>query len=207
MGSIFPLEEFQSATIGRTDSGLGPTHRLQTKNAEELEKTRLTGYEAGYQAGWDDCVAAEAAEQSRIGAEFARNLQDLGFTFHEARSHIMRGIEPLLSGMLDKVLPNLVSETIGQTILEELLPLASVAADAPIEVVVPPSARAAIEPILNTVTAIPFILIEEPTLADGQVFLRSGSTEKHLDLVGAIERIRAAISDLYDLNEKAFKHG
>lgn len=206
MGPIFLLEEFHHTTGGE-QTGSESTGAYPAVNAEELEKSRLSGYEAGYQAGWDDCIKSEADEQNRIGVEFARNLQDLGFTFHEARSHIMQGLEPLLLGMLEKVLPNLVSATIGQTIIEELLPLAAVAADTPIEVVVPPSARAAIEPILNTVSAVPFILIEDPTLPEGQIFLRSGSAEKHLDLVGVIERIGIAISTLYDLNEKAFKHG
>lgn len=175
--------------------------------AEAVEKARLEGYEAGYKAGWDDATRSEAEEQSRIGAEFARNLQDLGFTFHEARAHVMQALEPLLAGMVERVLPKLVSDTIGQTIVEELLPLASAAADTPIEVVVSPASRPALDALLARATAIPFTLIEEPTLAEGQVFLRSGKTERHIDFTTAVDRIGTAIEGLYDLNEKAFQHG
>ena len=172
-----------------------------------LEKTRLESYEAGYKAGWDDAAQAESNEQDRIGAEFARNLQDLGFTFHEARVHVMHALEPLLAGMVQRVLPKLVSETMGQTIIEELLPLATEAADTPIEVVVAPASRQALETLLTEATAVPVTLVEEPTLAQGQVFLRSGKTERHIDFASAIDRIGVAIEALYELNEKAFRNG
>lgn len=174
---------------------------------EMLESTRLESYEAGYRAGWDDAAAAELKEQSRIGAEFARNLEDLGFTFHEARAHVMQALEPLLTGMVHRVLPKLVSETMGQTIVEELLPLATQAADTPVEVVVSPASRPVLEALLATSTVVPFTLVEEPTLAVGQVFLRSGKTERHIDFASAIDRIGTAIAGLYELNEKAFRNG
>ncbi|WP_246138120.1 flagellar biosynthesis protein [Maritimibacter fusiformis] len=173
----------------------------------DAEAARLEGYEAGYRAGWDDAARAEAEDQSRIGAEFARNLQDLGFTFHEARAHVMQALEPLLTGMVERVLPRLVSETIGQTIVEELLPLATAAAGNPIEVVVSPANRPVVEEMLARSDTVPFTLVEEPTLAEGQVYLRSGALERQIDFTEAVDRIGAAIGSLYQLNEKAFQHG
>lgn len=212
MKSLFTLEEFDASDM--TSSVRKPTAqqaesspRSPTISPEAIEKVRLEGYEAGYKAGWDDATRAEADDQSRIGAEFARNLQDLGFTFHEARSHVMHALEPLLNGMVEKVLPKIVSETVGQTIVEELLPLAASVADTPIEVVVCPASRPSLEQLLSRATSIPFELVEEESLAEGQVFLRSGKTEKHLDLTGTVDRIGAAIDGLYQLNEKAFQNG
>lgn len=198
------LEEFDLDTA-KPASNPAPAQATEI-SADLLEQTRLDAYEAGYKAGWDDATQAETESQGRIGAEFARNLQDLGFTFHEARSHVMQALEPLLAGMVERVLPELVSRTIGQTIVEELLPLASRVADTPIEVVVSPASKPALEPML-VAAAVPFTLVEEPTLAEGQVFLRSGKTERHIDFADAVDRIGAAIRDLYDLNEKAFRNG
>ncbi len=206
MSPIFILEEFKATPMERLSAKNAGGGSAGPASAEALEKSRLVGYESGYQAGWDDAVRSEADEQERIGAEFARNLQDLGFTFHEARSHIMHALEPLLSGIVEKVLPRLVSETMGQAIIEELLPLASIAADTPIEVVVAPTSRAILEPMLAA-SVVPFILIEEPTLAEGQAFLRSGEAEKQIDLTGTVEKIGYAINDLFTINEKVFKNG
>lgn len=200
------LEDFQGADATAPEAAPGPNAAV-TVAPEAVETARLEGYEAGYKAGWDDATRALSEDQSRIGAEFARNLQDLGFTFQEARAHVMHALEPLLAGMVERVLPRLVSDTIGHTIVEELLPLASDAADAPIEVVVSPASRPALENLLSASVSVPFDLIEEPTLAEGQVFLRSGKLERHIDFTSAVERIGAAVRGLYDLNERAFQNG
>ena len=141
MARLFPLEEFtQQAQVANAPAANTPAP--ENASAELLEKIRLEGYEAGYKAGWDDAVNAEEEEQNRIGAEFARNLQDMGFTFHEARAHVLNTLEPLLLGMVEKVLPDLVSQTIGHSIIEEMLPLATPAADPPLEVVIRAEASA-----------------------------------------------------------------
>lgn len=208
----FTLEEFDTPRPVPKPDKTVPTVQntappAQIISPEMLEKERLAGYEAGYKEGWDDAVRTETDAQSRIGAEFARNLQDLGFTFHEARSHVMHALEPLLNSMVEKVLPRLVHETVGQTIVEELMPLASEAADTPIEVIVSPNSRPQLEAFLLKSSAVPFNLVEEPSLADGQVYLRSGKIERQIDLSGAVDRIGDSINALYELNEKAFQNG
>lgn len=212
----FTLEEFDEANLASVrrraaeptaspDTAAGESVPVITP--EMLERARLEGYETGYKAGWDDAAKAQSEDQSRIGAEFARNLQDLGFTFHEARSHVMHALEPLLTGMVERVLPGLVSKTMGQTIVEELLGLAADAADSPIEVMVSPASRPALDNLLTASAGVPFSIVEEPTLAEGQVYLRSGKVERHIDFTSAVERIGTAINGLYELNEKAFQNG
>jgi flagellar assembly protein FliH len=209
MKHLFPLEDFgvsekrsrqREQVIAEPVTQLGP-------DPAEIEANRMAAYEQGYKAGWDDAAQSQSDDQSRISADFARNLQDLSFTFHEAKSHVMKALEPLLTEVVSKVLPQLVSETLGQTILEELLPFAEEVSDAPIQIVVAPSGRAAVEALIDTSLTIPLEIIEEPTLADGQVYLRMGDLEKKIDMDGAIARIGAAIKSVYAFNEEAMKHG
>lgn len=202
------LEDFSAFAANHEVASRAPESTPATSlGQDEVEAARLEAYESGYRAGWDDAARTEAEDQSRIGAEFARNLQDLGFTFHEARAHVMQALEPLLTGMVDRVLPRLVSETIGQTIVEELMPLAAAAAGSPIEVIVCPANRPVVEDMLSRSDTVPFTLVDEPTLAEGQVYLRSGALERQIDFTEAVDRIGAAIGNLYQLNEKAFQHG
>lgn len=202
------LEDFSTPALRyEAPSDDVPSAPPSPAGPEETEAARLEAYEAGYRAGWDDAARAEAEDQSRIGAEFARNLQDLGFTFHEARAHVMQALEPLLTGMVEKVLPRLVSETIGQTVVEDLMPLASAAAGQPVEVVVSPANRSVVEDMLMRADTVPFVLVEEPTLAEGQVYLRSGALEREIDFTDTVDRMAAAIGSLFQLNEKAFQHG
>ncbi|EKE74656.1 MULTISPECIES: hypothetical protein [Roseobacteraceae] len=211
MKSLFPLEDFgatpKKAPTRQTAQTPAPAAPPVGPTPEEIETNRMAAYEQGYKAGWDDAATAEAEDQGRIGAEFARNLQDLGFTFHEARSHIMKALEPLLSEMVAKVLPQLVTETLGQTILEHLLPMAEEASDAPIQIVISPASRPAIQRLIDESLTIPLEIIEEPSLADGQVYLRMGELEKRIDMDAAVDKIGQAINAVYALNEEAMKHG
>ncbi len=206
MPPIFPLQDFDRPE--RESQSITPVAPPPAAISDaEIEAVRLAGYEAGYQAGWDDAAHADDENHNRISAEFARNLQDLGFTFHEARSHVMKSLEPLLASMIEKVLPSLVSDTIGQAIIEEILPLAAEAADNPIQVLIYPNGREMLDTLLAQNATVPIEVIEEDTLADGQVYIRMGNTEKQIDLSGAVHRIGEAITGLYAINEKALQNG
>ncbi|SEL05118.1 FliH/SctL family protein [Pacificibacter marinus] len=209
MKHLFPLEDFgisEKHSTSRQKTSLEPPV-VQGPAPAEIEANRMAAYEQGYKAGWDDAAQSQMEDQSRVGADFARNLQDLGFTFHEAKLHVMKALEPLLTEIVSKVLPRLVSETLGQTVLEELLPFAEEVSDTPVQIVVAPSGRAAIEALVDTSLTIPLEILEEPSLADGQVYLRMGELEKKIDMDSAIERIGNAIKSIYELNEEAMKHG
>jgi len=168
---------------------------------------KVVAYEQGYKAGWDDAAHAEADDQERIGADFARNLQELSFTFHEARSHVIQAMEPLLTELIGTLLPQLVSETLGPKIVEELQPLIEQGADSPVELVVAPASRAALERQLADSNMSAIRLTEEPSLAEGQAYLRVGKIERQIDMAGALERISLAIRSLYALNERILDHG
>jgi len=172
-----------------------------------LETERTSAYETGYQAGWDDAAKAHSEDQMRIGTEFARTLQELSFTFHEARAHVIQSMEPLLDQMTRTLLPALVSETLGARILEELRPLIDDAADTPVDLMVAPASRPAIERYLEDRQTVAIRLTEEPSLAPGQAYLRMGKTERQIDLTDALERITGAIGALYEINERTLKHG
>jgi len=206
MSQLFHLEEFK---ISKNFSafGAGQSHTGSAPGDDEAEAVRIAAYEQGYKAGWDDASQAAGDDQTRIGTEFSHNLQDLGFTFHEARSHVIRSLEPLLLALVEKLLPELVAQTMGQRVLEEIIPLAETAADAPIQVVICPENRPALEPLLTENATSPFEIIEEPSLGSGQVYLRSGKIERHIDLDQVVMNIAQAILAMGQENGEAFSHG
>jgi len=167
-----------------------------------LEEAKLASYDSGYAAGWEDATAAQNGDQSRIRADLARNLQALSFTYQEARSHILRAIEPLIAQMTDKVLPLIAKETLGAVVLDTLLPLADNMADAPVTLVLNPVVRAAIEPLVTEVTGLPLKIEEEPSLSEGQVYLRLGPSETVVDLDRATQEIAATVRSFFDMSHK-----
>ena len=167
-----------------------------------LEEAKLGSYDAGYSAGWEDAAAAQTGEQFQIRADLARNLQSLGFTYQEARMHILRSIEPLLQEMVGRLLPELARETLAPIVLEVLMPMAEKLADAPVTLVLNPAARTAVEALLEQATGMPLTLIEEPSLGEGQVYLRMGGAEISVDLDRATAEITAAVRGFFDLPER-----
>ncbi len=166
------------------------------------QESRLEAYEQGYRAGWEDAAAAHAEDQRRIRVDLARSLQALGFTYQEARAHVLKSLAPLMQDMVGKLLPEMAREALAPTVLETLMPLAEQLADEPVTLVVNTNDRKAIEELLEQATGLPVTILEEPSLGEGQAFLRLGLQEVHVDLARATSEIAAAVRGFFGFSEK-----
>lgn len=179
-----------------------PEKAIVVLDALALEDSKLAAYDQGYSAGWEDATTAQSDDQTRMRADLARNLQSLGFTYHEARTHVLRAVEPLLQQVVGRLLPALARETLAPVVLEVLMPLVEKLADAPISLVVNPASRAAVETLLAAATNLPITIVEEPSLSEGQAYLRLGATETHIDLDGATAEISTAMRGFFESPER-----
>ena len=172
-----------------------------------FEDEKLASYDTGYRAGWDDANAAQSDDQTRMRADLARNLQTLGFTYHEARSHILKAVEPLMLQIVGQLLPEIARETLAPLVLETLMPIAESLGDAPVKLVLNPVSRAPVEALLEHATGLPVIIEEEPTLGEGQVYIKLGSVETQVDLDQATSDIAAAVRGFFNLPGKDRPNG
>jgi flagellar assembly protein FliH len=172
-----------------------------------LEDEKLASYDNGYRAGWDDANAAQTEDQTRMKADLARNLQSLGFTYHEARTHILKAIQPLMVQVVGRLLPEIAREALAPFVLETLMPLAEGLGDAPVTLVLNPASRAAVEALLEQATGLPLTILEEPTLGEGQVYIKLGTVEAQVDLDQATADIAAAVRGFFDLPGKDRPNG
>lgn len=171
-------------------------------SSSAVEEVRLAAYETGYSAGWEDAVSAQGNEQDRIQAEVARNLQDLSFSYHEARSHVLRTLETLLGDMVSKVLPEIARQTLAPMVLEFLRPVAAAQASAPVTIIVNPASRTAIEQMLMSENILPYQIVEEVSLSDGQVYLRFDRSEQRVDLDAVIFGIAGAVASFFEIEHQ-----
>lgn len=193
------LEVFEVATVHE------PATVVTDLNA--IEEARLASYEQGYTAGWEDCVTAQTDEKGQMAADLAHNLQSLSFTYHEARAHILKAIEPLLVDLVAQLLPSVAKSALAPAVLTALVPLSATAADGPIRVMFNPTIRDVIEPLIKQSKGPPLLLVEETTLGAGQVFLQLGESEVRVDLDGAIAEIKLAVNDFFNLTTKEIPNG
>jgi flagellar biosynthesis/type III secretory pathway protein FliH len=167
-----------------------------------LEEVKLASYDTGYQAGWDDAASAQADDQTRIRDDLARSLQTLSFTYHEARQHILHALEPLMTSIVERVLPLTARATLAPMILDTLRPMALNASDPPITVVLNPAVRPAVEALLDANSGLPVVLQDEDTLSEGTAYIRFQTGETQIDLDEAVSRIARAVHDFFALNGK-----
>lgn len=194
---VLRLEVFESempVSAGQTETVVLDTGAL--------EDAKLASFESGYSAGWEDAAAAQADDQTRVSADLARSLQSLSFTYHEARSHVLKAVEPLLRQVVSQLLPAIAKAALAAKVLEVLMPLAEGLVDAPITLMLNPAARSAIEDQIAKTSGLPLILVEEPTLGEGQVYLKLGDVEREVNLDRAVTEISAAVRGFFDLPGK-----
>ncbi|OCX66155.1 hypothetical protein BFP70_06225 [Thioclava sp. SK-1] len=186
-----------------------PAHTPQRVNlgVAELEEVKLTAFEKGYSAGWEDAVAAQNAETARLHADLGQNLQAMSFTFQEARQHVLEAMKPLLVDMCAKVMPEIARASLPQMILEKITPIAEKLGDTPITVVVSPVSLAQVQETLTGQVALPLRFEAEDTLSEGQVYLRFGETETHIDMDGMIGLIAEAINGYFNIAPQEANHG
>lgn len=189
------LEAFDEAAAGLVEP-------VPSGGIDASETARLQGYDEGYKSGWDDALQKTLEDGTRIGAEFARNLRDLGFTYEEARAHVLTSLRGFLTELSDVFLPELIDEAMGPVLLECLIDLADESATAPILVRVSSNEAERLERFLADQAVLPFRIVAEPSLAEGQAYLRLGAEERSVDLTEPLERVREALSGLNHATER-----
>ncbi|MBZ4023654.1 hypothetical protein CKO11_14465 [Rhodobacter sp. TJ_12] len=166
-----------------------------------FEEERLAAFEKGYTAGWDDAIAAQEAEGVKLRSELAQNLQELSFTYHEARQQVLGALRPLLVDIVAKMLPAMARQTLAQMVVEQLDPLSEQATSVPIAVVAHPASLPMIEDVMANRSSLPLVFQPEPSLGEGQVYLKFAETETRIDLDGVIGAIGKAIDTYFSANQ------
>lgn len=201
MAGLFVLESFDAPRRAASADAPGAEDTV-------TEEQRLGAFEKGYKAGWDDSAAALAEEHQRLSADFAANLGDLSFTYHEARAHVMKGVEALLKELVAKVLPKAAEEALPAVVWERVSAMMEDAASSPLRILVAPGCRADIEAIFPADPGFPLVIREETTLAEGQVFLRTGDVEQAIEISAALDDIQSALTDFFTAQQEGLRaHG
>lgn len=180
------------------------------QNADPLdagEEARQQGYEAGYQAGWDEARLVGLREADLEAQEVSRALQALDFTFHDARAHVLKGLAPLVGEIVGRLLPQVAAETLPQLVAEAVQPYLDSASEVPVDVVLHPEQRARVERYLATTPALPVRILEMPDQPAGQVTLRLGASETRIDPAAAIAAIEQLLSLYFDPSAHEVRYG
>lgn len=188
MAQPLRLEVFEIA-----DFTVGPALLMP----EEIEDIRLNAYERGYLAGWEDGGAQQDADEATRRALIEKQVEQLNFTYHDARGHVLKALRPLLAALLDTVVPAAVRALIVPLVVEQLSPLAHAAAEAPITLQIARGSRARFEAALAGQMLPPIDIIETDDLAEGQASFGFSAAETRVDLTHVAEGLARAVERFY----------
>lgn len=192
------LEDFGAKGAGRNSIAMTDV---------SLEEQRLESFEQGYKAGWDDALKSQNNAVSQISEEFARNLQDLSFTYREAYAHVIKSMNPLLSQIVETVLPEMAQQTIGMRVVEQLQEMVKTSGESGVEVVVAQANQSALAKLLAQEFAFPVGLKIDPALTETQALLKFDETEKQIDLDEVLAGIGQAVSGFFHEHQKEVVNG
>lgn len=175
---------------------------------EGSPEMRLMAYEEGYKAGWDDALEASASQQARVDADLVQALQDMAFPYHEARSHVLEALRPLLVAMAERVLPEAARARFGETVIEAALSLAADEADAPVDIAVAPENAALLEELIAAAEpAMALRVAPTEGLGPGEAWLKGATSEREIDLEPVLAAIGRALDAFMTTTQETRSHG
>lgn len=185
-------------TIVHLLEDFGPTANaeglMKLVGEDALEDLRLGAFEEGYTAGWDDAVSAQGKDNRRLGESLSNSLEDLSFSYQEARSQLTAELDPLFGCLTARILPEAMNKSFGQHIVDTLKDMAKNQLDQPAVLLVPPGAADLVQPALERDFSMPVELREDPSLDAGQAYVRVGGAERELNS----DRLMSAMGELIE---------
>lgn len=174
---------------------------------EQMEEIRLAAYEHGYNAGWEDSGQQAERQEAERRAAVERQIEALNFTYHEARGHVLRALEPVFESMLQILVPEAARASVVPMVVEQLLPLADISSEAPVTLRISPGTRADFEAAFTGMPLPPLDLVETPEMAPGQAEFAFENQHTRVDLSHVVDELHAAIRRFYQIQFEESRYG
>lgn len=178
--------------------------------SDRRESERLRAYDEGYATGWAeaqaDARAAAVAAQDQGGALRAR-IEELGFTFQEARAHVMQAVAPMLRAILEHGLPQVLHATLGARLEQEFALMIESYGDQPMTLHVAATDRARIVADLDNAMGLPLDIAADTSLEGGQMVLAAGPFEHEIDIAAFSAHLTEILSSIEHSNKDLLAHG
>lgn len=160
---------------------------------DTLEDIKLESFERGYSAGWEDALKAQSGSRTEAANSFIAGLQDISFGYHEARAGLIKAMQPVLTDIMTKLLPEAAQATLGAQVVEQLTEMLRKSADQSVRIEATKENLDALEELVDGAIPPPFVCVPNSDLGPMQVVLQVGAEEREIDLDQVILGISTAM--------------
>ncbi|MBL3703362.1 hypothetical protein GI582_11760 [Sulfitobacter sp. BDSS02] len=174
---------------------------------DELEDIRLAAFEKGYVAGWEDAIKNQEKENSRISDGMSQRLEDISFTFYEARSQFSKDSGIILRLLSEKILPETLHRNLAEHLTYEMKSILESLSPDSLTIAVPKGNRTKVEKLLNLDISVPLRIEEDFSLSNDQVVLRVADIEREIDINRFVKSMLDTMDTFTFSTEKSDKYG
>ncbi|WP_294229816.1 hypothetical protein [uncultured Shimia sp.] len=174
---------------------------------EGNEDEMLESFEQGYKAGWDDAISAKSEEHASVSAALAGRLNDLSFTYHEAREAILADLAPTVEKAIMTVLPELARQAVGALAVEQLHKIVRENSETPVVLSTAPDCYQPVIDVLPEDKKLPVEVVRDESLAEGQVRFEFAQRERLIDLSEVLEAVAGAMTAFTHETRKEAQNG
>ncbi len=174
---------------------------------EGNEEDMLASFEQGYKAGWDDAISAKSEEHASVSVELASKLNDLSFTYHEAREAILADLAPTVEKAIMTVLPELARQAVGALAVEQLHKIVRENSETPVVLSTAPDCYQPVIDVMPDDKQFPVEVVRDENLAEGQVRFEFAQRERLIDLSEVLEAVAGAMEAFTHETRKEIQNG
>lgn len=186
---------------------MGQALSLESFEEEHVEDvTETDGYQLGYQEGLQAGLAQAAADAAALNAELVQSIGNIDFTYTEARSQLLGSLTPLLTTIVEKVLPHCVAEGFAGQLADLLLQAANEDANAAMTLHVHPSQRIAVEAATKDIGD-QVIVQDDPQLDVHAAWIKQERSETLLNVDSLLTTISETLSAIHHTEDRTEDHG
>lgn len=179
----------------------------RTAEIDDAEKINLEEFERGYQAGWDDSAKAYHENTANFTSELRDHLMDLSFTYQDAKTEILSGLNPLLEQISTLLLPEMARCGFAEYLKSQIKNIAEKSASPSVTITMNPDQIASVEPVFSGDLGIQFDIISDEGTPENLARLQFQNHEMDIDLSECIAGIQDTISSLCSTTNKKVNHG
>lgn len=175
------------------------SHAVRSMTPEDIADLELLAYEKGYHSGWED-AQAQVDAQARLDREIvSRTIEQINFTYQEARAAVEQALAPVLQAIATGILPRTAQHALVPFVIEALQPLIEDAQRSGLSLRVPQGQKPLFEVAFSGLVLPPLTLVEDAGLPEGTAHICNGPTRLEIDPLGVAQSIAAALDRHFQL--------
>lgn len=164
-----------------------------------LEEERLSAFEQGYQAGWDDSLKAAGGTEKETLEAVTKAVSHLATSQLDVHRELLNNLRPFINNLVDAVLPMVLQKSLGTQIKTVIQDYIEEHGNCDIVVSVARGNAAALKEAFSDLSGLSLRIEEEHRMEQSQVSVSfSNSAEQEVNTQDLVRQVKDAVDGFFE---------